>query len=301
MHQGLPRSVVLAGFAIMMACGPRSMATTNQIDGKFDVGGRSIRMICQGSSEPTVIVDAGLGTAPAEDQAWQGIATRIAPVARICLYDRAGLGGSDPAFKTPRTSADAADDLEKAARAAGLKPPFIIVGHSIGGLDAQVFVSRHPADVAALVLVSSTHPDQMRRWRALLPRAKSNDRKPLADARDFLSTMEHDPSKNPEKLDLLKSELEARQLGSLGNKPVMVLTQSPRWRMVPGLSEPLAAKLENESQRMQKEFLRFSSNARQWIALRAGHHLPDDDPELVVAGILEAITAVQNHRPGASH
>jgi pimeloyl-ACP methyl ester carboxylesterase len=292
---------MLAGFAAMMAWAPQSMAQAKQIDGKFDIGGRSIRLMCQGTSGPTVIVDAGLGTAPVEDRAWQGIAAKIAPLASICLYDRAGLGGSDPAFKTSRTSADAVDDLDKAARAAGLKPPFVIVGHSIGGLDAQVFASRHPADVAALVLVSSTHPDQMRRWHALLPPAKPDDPKPLADARDFLATMEHDPSKNPEKLDLLTSEVQARKLSSLGDKPVMVLTQSPTWRMVPGLAEPLAVKLEDESQRMQKEFLRFSSNARQWIALRAGHHLPDKDPELVVAGISEAVIAVRNQKPEASH
>jgi pimeloyl-ACP methyl ester carboxylesterase len=301
MHQYFRRSIILAGFAAMMACSPQSMAGTKQIDGKFDIGGRSIRLTCLGTSGPTVIVDAGLGTAPVEDRAWQGIAAKVAPLARICLLDRAGLGGSDPAFKALRTSADAADDLERATRAAGLNPPFVIVGHSIGGLNAQVFASRHAEDVAALVLVSSTHPDQMRRWRALLPPAKPDDPKPLAAARDFLTTMEHDPSKNPEKLDLLTSEVQARKLGSLGDKPVMVLTQSPTWRMVPGLAEPLAVKLEDESQRMQKEFLRFSSNARQWIALRAGHHLPDEDPALVVAGISEAVIAVRNQKPEASH
>lgn len=69
--------------------------------------------------------------------------------------------------------------------------------------------------------------------------------------------MERDPSKNSERLDLLTSETQARELHSLGDRPVMVLTQSPSWRMVPGLSEPLAIKLEDESQRMQKSAYDF--------------------------------------------
>ena len=236
-----------------------------------------------------------MGTAPVEDTAWQEIAAKVAPLARICLYDRAGLGGSDPAPEATRTSADAAADLHKALQVAGLKPPFVIVGHSIGGLNAQVSAGRYPKDVAALVLVSSTHPDQMRRWLAVLPAAQPDDPKPLVDAREFLSSMEHDPSKNREKMDLLTSEAQARELRSLADKPVMILTQSSAWRMVPGLCEPLAVKLEDESQRMQKEFLRYSPNARQWIAFVAGHHLPNEDPELIIAGISDAIAAVRAH------
>lgn len=175
-------------FATMVASVLPSRAQTMQINGKFDVGGRSIRLMCHETSEPTVVVNAGMGTAPTEDKAWNEIAAKIAPLVRICLYDRAGLGGSDAAPEPTRTSADSsATDLDRALQAAGLKPPYVIVGHSIGGLNAQVSASLYPKDVSARVLASSTHPDQMRRWLVLLPAAKADDPKPLVDARDFLS------------------------------------------------------------------------------------------------------------------
>lgn len=183
--------------AALLLLSTAATAASDSAPDRFDIGGRAIRLACQGTGEPAVIVDAGMGTAPAEDEGWQRIAARIASSTRVCLYNRAGLGGSDPAPGTRRTSADAADDLDKVLSAAHLRPPFVLVGHSIGGLHAQVFASRYPTKVAALVLVSSTHADQMRIWRNLLPPPATGDPKPLVEARRFLTTMENDPSQKP--------------------------------------------------------------------------------------------------------
>lgn len=152
---------MLALSAIAAAPPQTSGATIEKIEGRFDIGGRSIQLRCTGAGSPTVVVDAGLGTAPTEDPDWRGIAGNIAPLSRICLADRAGLGGSDPAPKGPRTSLDAVKDLHAALGKAGVKGPYLVVGHSIGGLHAQVFATQYPRDTAGLVLVSSTHPDQM--------------------------------------------------------------------------------------------------------------------------------------------
>jgi len=116
-----------------------AVAGAQDVDGSFDVGGRAIHLMCRGTGYPTVVVDAGMGTAPAEDERWQGIAGRIATSTRICLHDRAGLGGSDPAPEAVRTSADAAADLHAALHKADIAGPYLLVGHSIGGLHAQVF------------------------------------------------------------------------------------------------------------------------------------------------------------------
>lgn len=267
-------------------------------DGRFDVGGgRMIRLSCQGQGAPTVVVDAGMGGAPVEDEAWGRIAARVSAVARVCLYDRAGLGGSDPApADRPRTSADAAADLEAALRAAEVAPPFLLAGHSIGGLHAQVFAARYPDQTAGLVLISSTHPDQMDAWLARLPAQAPDEPKALSDARGFLTRMPRDPSLNPENLDVGASSAQARALRTLGDKPVVVATHSPKWRMVPELGEPLAVELEAVTQDLQKQFLALSTRATQTIAPTAGHGLPHEDPGFVAEVILSGVKAVREGR-----
>ncbi|MDG2528495.1 alpha/beta fold hydrolase [Caulobacter endophyticus] len=287
------RAVVLA---VMLSAALTGSALAQ--DGRFDVGGgRMIRLSCQGQGAPTVVVDAGMGTAPVEDEAWRRIAARVSETARICLYDRAGLGASDPApAGKPRTSADAAADLETALRAAKVAPPFLLAGHSIGGLHAQVFAARYPDQVAGLVLISSTHPDQMDAWLARLPAVAPGEAKALSDARGFLTRMPRDPSLNPENLDVGASNSQARALRSLGDKPVIVATHSPKWRMVPDLPEPLAVELEAVTQDLQKQFLTLSSRATQTIAPTAGHGLPHEDPGFVAEAILSGVKAVREGR-----
>ena len=264
------------------------------IDGRFDIGAREMRLACSGAGGPTVVIDAGMGTAPVEDPGWQRIAAQVSPVTRVCLVDRAGLGGSDPAPTGPRTSLDAARDLHAVLAKAGEQGPFLLVGHSVGGLHAQVFAAQYPADTAGMVLVSSTHPDQIPTWLALLPPAAEGEEKALTEARAFLTSTEADPTKNEERLDMKASAAEAHQLVSLGNKPVIVATHSPRFRMVPGLSEPIAVRLEEATQRMQRKFLSLSSNAHQNIAERAGHGLPHEAPAFVVENILQGVAAARS-------
>jgi pimeloyl-ACP methyl ester carboxylesterase len=263
------------------------------IDGRFDVEGRFIRLSCKGAGIPTVVIDAGMGTAPVEDEGWRAIAAQVEQVTRVCLYDRAGLGQSDPAPPGPRSSLDAARDLHTALSAAGVEGPYLLVGHSVGGLHAQVFAAQYPHDTAGLVLVSTTHPDQFSTWLALLPASAPGEEPALTEARSFLTSMQADPSKNEEHLDMHASAAQAHQLTSLGNKPVIVLTHSPRFRMVPGLAEPIAVRLEDATQRMQRHFLTLSTNARQNVAERAGHGLPHESPAFVVDGILQGVAAVR--------
>lgn len=271
----------------------RADAPASQVDGRFDVGGRAIRLACRGQGAPTVVVDAGMGTAPVEDPGWQAIADRVAPVTRICLHDRAGLGGSDPAPAGARTSLDAARDLHAALQAAGIAPPYLLAAHSIGGLHAQAFASRYPSGTAGLVLISTTHPDQIQRWLAQLPPEETDEEGAITDARTFLTRMANDPSANEERLDFRASAAQARALVSLGDKPLVVATHSPRFRMVPGLSEPLALRLEAQTQAMQRQLLGLSSNAVQNVAPEAGHGLPHEAPAFVVENILQGVAAVR--------
>ena len=287
--------ILAAACGLVAVCAaPAAAEKRPVIDGRFDIGAREMRLACSGAGEPTVVIDAGMGTAPVEDPGWQRIAAQVSPVTRVCLVDRAGLGGSDPAPTGPRTSLDAARDLHAVLAKAGEQGPFLLVGHSVGGLHAQVFAAQYPADTAGMVLVSSTHPDQIPTWLALLPPAAEGEEKALTEARAFLTSMEADPTKNEERLDMKASAAEAHQLVSLGNKPVIVATHSPRFRMVPGLSEPIAVRLEEATQQMQRKFLSLSSNAHQNIAERAGHGLPHEAPAFVVENILQGVAAARS-------
>lgn len=259
------------------------------VEGPFDIGGRSIQLKCQGAGAPTVVVDAGMGTAPAEDPGWRGIAAKVGERTRVCLYDRAGLGASGAAPARIRTSADAATDLRNVLHKAGIAGPYLIVGHSIGGLHAQVFASLYPEETAGLVLVSSTHPDQIDTWLSILPAPAPDEEKAITEARTFLMLMANDPTRNEERLDFEASAKQARALRSLGSKPLVIATHSVNYRMVPGLSEPLAVKLEAATQSMQSGLLTLSSRAKQNISRTAGHGLPHEDPSFVVDNILEAV------------
>jgi pimeloyl-ACP methyl ester carboxylesterase len=265
-------------------------------DTRIDIGGRSIQLMCRGAGRPTVVVDAGMGTAPVEDAGWQKVDERVADHARVCLYDRAGLGASTAAPERVRTSADAAADLRNALHTAGIAGPYIIAGHSIGGLHAQVFASLYPEETAGLVLLSSTHPDQIDTWLSILPAPAPDEEEAVSEARAFLITMANDPSKNEERLDFARSAVQARALRSLGSKPLVVATHSVGYRMVPGLSEPIAVKLEAATQRMQRGLLSLSSRAKQNISKTAGHGLPHEAPSFVVDNILEAVAMTRSER-----
>ncbi len=118
--------------------------------------GRRLNLYCVGQGSPTVIFDAGLGGNTAS---WDTVQPVIAAHTRTCSYDRAGLGFSDPATR-PGTSANAVDDLQHLLFAAVIKPPYILVGHSAGGLDMRLYAYGHAADVVGMVLVDPSHEDE---------------------------------------------------------------------------------------------------------------------------------------------
>ena len=129
-----------------------------------DLGaGRHLQIDCRGAGTPTVVFEAGgdnLGSL-----AWAAVHDSIATTTRACAYSRAGMLWSDPG-SGPFDPRAAERDLRTALTAAGERPPFIMVGHSLGGPYIMIFTSLYPADVAGLVFVDASHPDQVDRMRA---------------------------------------------------------------------------------------------------------------------------------------
>jgi pimeloyl-ACP methyl ester carboxylesterase len=125
-----------------------------------DVGnGRKMNLFCKGSGSPTVVFDSGSGLAGWD---WLRVQPVIASKTRACVYDRAGLGFSDASTR-PGTSANAMDDLHRLLSSAGIKPPYVLVGHSYGGMTVQLYAYTYPKEVAGLVLVDAGHEDETSR------------------------------------------------------------------------------------------------------------------------------------------
>jgi len=127
------------------------------------IDGVSLHLQVAGTGAPTVVLETGLGGMSA---AWGWIQPETAKFCRVVSYDRAGLGwsGSDA---SPRCARKAAHRLRNCLRAANLIPPYILVGHSMGGLLIRVFADCYPAEVSGMVLVDACHPDQHLRSPAI--------------------------------------------------------------------------------------------------------------------------------------
>lgn len=139
-----------------------------------DVGnGQRMNIYCIGNGSPVVIFEAGLGD---QIRAWAMVQPAIAKVTRACSYDRAGLGFSDSSGR-PGTAANAVDDLQRLLVAASIKPPYVLVGHSLGGLYMQLFADRHRSEVVGMVLVDPVSFDQGSRYDALDPTMTVENRK----------------------------------------------------------------------------------------------------------------------------
>jgi pimeloyl-ACP methyl ester carboxylesterase len=148
-------SVAAAGFGYQHVSDRRDRARTPAPGALVDVGGYRLHMVCAGSGSPAVILDSGLG---GSSFGWQGIAASVAAFTRVCAYDRAGQGFSDPG-PSPRTSEQISREVSALLRATRAAPA-IAVGASVGGWHMRVLASTHPAEVAGLVLVDASHENQ---------------------------------------------------------------------------------------------------------------------------------------------
>jgi pimeloyl-ACP methyl ester carboxylesterase len=122
----------------------------------YDVGGHRLHLSCTGTGSPTVVLESGLG---GSSPMWARVTAGTAPTTRVCAYDRAGIGWSDDAPRAQDGNA-VVNDLHKLLSAAGETGPFVLVGHSVGGVYALTYAARFPQQVAGLVLLDSASPRQ---------------------------------------------------------------------------------------------------------------------------------------------
>ena len=121
-----------------------------------DVGGYSLHINCVGQGSPTVVLDAALGAMSAS---WVLVQREVSDTTRVCAYDRAGMGWSEMGPE-PRDAKQISSELHTLLTKAGIEGPYVLVGHSFGGLYMQTYAARYPDEVAGVSLVESSHPEQ---------------------------------------------------------------------------------------------------------------------------------------------
>ena len=158
--------VVIAGVLAAAGIGAGAQALAARRDRRrfpppgelVDVGGHRLHLTVSGepTAAPTVVLEAGMASMSSN---WGWVRAALAQDGRVVAYDRAGLGWSDDG--TPaRDAATSAGELHTALGAAGVGPPYVLAGHSYGGLVSRMFADRYPGEVAGMVLVDASHPDQ---------------------------------------------------------------------------------------------------------------------------------------------
>jgi pimeloyl-ACP methyl ester carboxylesterase len=284
--------------------------------GLVDIGRSKLHIHCTGQGSPTVIMDAGLGDSSVT---WDLVQPEVAKFTRVCSYDRAGYGWSG-APTEPRTTVNIDNELERLLTAAGVPGPYVLVGHSFGGFNMRMFASLHRDQVLGMVLVDSSHPDQLNRFP---PEAQPESvlfhyklgvwtmpfgvPRLLGWCRDDY-TFPDQPAAwariAPEAIALDCRQLAWRTViaeesqfrengravaatGSLGNIPLVVLSHDPK--VGAGFPPADAASAELAWTEMQEELRALSSRSKRIVAKRSGHYIEAYRPELVVQAIQEVV------------
>lgn len=252
----------------------------------IDVGGYRLAVRVAGQGAPAVVLEMGLGT---EARAYDAIACEVARETRVVSYDHAGMGLSEAAPARVRTVADLARDLRTLLNAARIAPPYVLAGHSLGGLTVRYYQHCYPGEVAALALTDSTHEDQRERLLAALPPEAPGEHPAIAQSRRGLTITWDDPLANPEGIDNIANSELIRATGDLGDLPLVVLSRGRPSALPDDYPPQLAAARERVWQQMQRELASLSTASVHLIAERSGHLVNKDEPEAVVAAIRQAV------------
>src|SRR3990172_2738206 len=141
-----------------------------------DVGGYRLHINCQGQGSPTVVIEAGAADC---SLSWGQVQREVARFTRVCTYDRAGLGWSERSPQ-PRTAHNLVEDLHTLLARSGVEPPYVLVGHSLGGLFVRLYAHEHPDQVAGMVLVDAVHEEMFLRYPEAFSSLLQRSRKPMA-------------------------------------------------------------------------------------------------------------------------
>ncbi len=318
--------VIVAGFMYEFIGHRQDERHFPQEGRSVDVGGYRLNLRCTGAGSPTVILEGGLGVSAI---GWKAVQSRIETFTHVCSYDRAGTGWSDPGPR-PRTSFQMVKELHALLRNAGVAPRYVLVGHSLGGFNVRVYSGQYPDEVAGVVLVDASSEEaeahappsmkkaqdamkaQWRQWltyapilfrfgigRQFLKRSWGEKILPPGFQSEFayLQFQTKELETNADELDSFEEDAkEARQSGSLGDIPLIVLTagRGPSAAEVPAGTS--IKDLEDYHQMwvndLQVRLVHLSTHGKQIIIPDSGHMIPMEKPMAVVSAVREICATV---------
>jgi pimeloyl-ACP methyl ester carboxylesterase len=284
-----------------------------------NVGGHRLHVIKEGAGGPAIVLEAGSGEVAS---GWEEVANGLASDSTVVRYDRAGTGWSEPATG-PRTASAVVADLHTALEGINAPRPYVLVGHSLGGLYMREYVRQYPGDVAGLVLVDARPEADAARTAAILPDGAGTSSLPTW----ILSTMKATGAlrafdgalldglvpqgRRQEFLDITASPTyfatqrdEADRIApaerhlagqDLGDLPVTVIARGkPQDYASFGLDPSTGRQLEEIWQNGQQRMLSLSSNSTFVVAERSGHLIPMEQPEIVIEQVQDLLGRIRN-------
>ena len=295
-----------------------------------DVGGYRMHIFCQGEGSPTIIVDTGLGDFSVS---WSQVQPEVAQFSRICTYDRAGYGWSDPS-PAPRMAEQIALELHILLDKASIEGPYILVGHSLGGLDVRMYASLYPEEVVGMVLVDAMHEDvltrfppertqidqqQMGTWGVMKFMAQFGILRMMGESAGeqslpaYIEQLPADQQKvymtllsHPSYFEAAQGEMQligesckqVSEIGDLGDIPLIVLTAEKSQDIEALRAKPVVyEQTQIVWQALQNELVSLSTNSMHVIAEGSGHFIHLDRPELVIAAIRQVVDQSHTQTP----
>ena len=284
----------------------------------YRINGRPMHLYCSGHGAPTVVLDAGGGN---DWLIWQKVQPELAKTQRVCSYDRAGVGWSElqPGVRDAR---NISMELHQLLTQAGESKPFVLVGASVAGFYARQYVDRYPSEIAGLVLVDSSTPEQIQAipgsaysaelikrkhrevmlewwkeasgWALLMGDCKA-DVEPGLEAYSDLARAEtcrpsYATSWRGEADQFWNSAEEAARARCCKDLPLLIISQDPD---NPRSTQPTSIRSIWNS--MQEGLKALSPRARRVIARGSGHGVMIDRPDVVIRGIREISAAAATH------
>ena len=236
---------------------------------KVDVGGHSLNLLIGGQGSPAVVFEGGFGTGIVS---WSTVQKEVAAFARTVSYDRAGLGQSELGPK-PRSAKQIATELHTALEKAGVKPPYLLVGHSFGGIYVRVFAERYPKEVAGMVLLDPSQ-ESFNDW------LKKNQPARLKDAQAQIARAPEGVQAEDAVTDASYEEARAAKVppGIL----VILLTATE--------DETMPADARRVWIEKHKEWIATVPGAKHIVVEKTGHNIQAQQPKLVIDTIRQTLS-----------
>jgi pimeloyl-ACP methyl ester carboxylesterase len=293
---------------------PSVTAASDDFAGRVDIGGRQLYLECHGTGSPTVVLEAGYGNRADiwsvdlvhPEGARRMVLPAVAGFTHVCAYDRPGTVGqvyadgspseqaatflpsrSDP-VPMPRTALELVDDLRRLLLAANIPGPYVLVGHSLGGVVVRLYASTHPEEVTGLVLVDASQEDGEAQLKALLTPAQWEAVERLQQA-----PLEGYPDYELVDFDTSWTQMrQARVDTPLQPMPLAVLSRGNYSDDAPLPDWPVDA-FERMWRAAQADLAALVPNARHTIAGQSGHYIQQEQPGLVIEAIRQVVVGVQ--------